>query len=173
MKMKILIGAVVALVLGYIFAAPYITVYQMKTAAKSHDGEALSECVDFPMLRQSMKDQMNAMLGKEMAKEVAEDNPFAALEAAFGGMIVEKMVDAYVTPAGITELMKGEKQYSEGVVGNTGTGTSSEPFPNASMSYESFSKFSIITKNSESGDQVKFVLRRRGMGWKLTEIMLL
>ena len=167
--MKTKIDIVVFLVLGYVFAAPYITVYQMKAAAENHDGEALSEHVDFPTLRQALKDQMNVMLRKVT---VAEDNPFAVLGAAFAGIMVDKMVDAYVTPAGIIELMKGEKPDSENAGGDTTGQTPSEPFSDYSMSYESFSKFSIITRNSGSGKEVKFILRRRGIGWKLTEIML-
>ncbi|MCC6544716.1 MAG: DUF2939 domain-containing protein [Nitrospirae bacterium] len=166
------VGAVIVLVLGYILAAPYITVYQMKTAAESHNGEALSEHVDFPALRQSLKDQMNVMLGTVMAKETKRGNLFVAFGAAFAGMMVEKMVDVYVTPVGITELMKGDKTESEGPNGDTMVQAQSKPLFNASMSYESFSKFSITTRNSEPGKEVKFILRRRGMGWKLTEIII-
>ena len=171
--MKISIGAIAVLVVGYIFVAPYLTVYQMKVAAEKHDGESLSEYVDFPSLRQNLKDQMNTMLGKEMAKEVADDNPFAALGAAFGGMMVEKMVDAYITPSSITALMKGEKLDTK----KTGNGskelqTKPKPFGDVSMSYESFSKFSITMRDGESNDEAKFILRRRGIGWKLTEILL-
>ena len=50
--------------------------------------------------------------------------------------------------------------------------TNSEPFTDVSTSYESFSKFSITVKqNTDLADEVKFVLRRRGIGWKLTEIL--
>ena len=169
--MKIGLGVVVVLVLGYMFATPYITAYQMKTAGESRDGEALSEHVDFPALRQNLKDQLNVILGKEMAKEV-EDNPLAVFGVAFGGVIVEKLVDAYVTPVGITELMKGKKPDSDNADGDTTRQTSSEPFSDVSMSYESFSKFTIATRDSESGEEMKFILRRRGMNWKLAEIML-
>ena len=48
---------------------------------------------------------MNAMIMKEMAKDEMKDNPFAALGAAFGGVMVDKMVEAYVTPTGITGLI--------------------------------------------------------------------
>jgi hypothetical protein len=168
-KGKVIIGVVVFLAAAYVAAAPYITVYQMKTAAENRDGEALSEHIDFPSLRQSLKDQINAMFMKEMAKE-AKDNPFAALGAAFGGAMIDKTVDAYMTPAGIIELMQDEKPDPEsGGEGSSGS-SSREPFSNASMSYESLSKFVITVK--DDGEEVKFVLRRRGIGWKLTEIIL-
>jgi len=169
-KGKVIVGVVVLLAVAYVAAAPYITVYQMKTAAENRDGEALSEHIEFPSLRQSLKDQMNTMFMKKMAKE-AEDNPFAVLGTAFAGVMIDKMVDAYVTPAGITELMRGKKPDTKsGGEGSSGS-SSQEPFSNASMSYKSLSKF-VITVKDDSGEEGKFVLRRRGIGWKLTEIIL-
>jgi len=169
-RTKVIVVAIAIIVAVYIFAAPYITVYRMKNSADNHDGEALSEHVDFPALRQSLKDQMNAMFAKEMAKE-AEDNPYSALGAVFGGVMVEKMVDAYVTPAAITEFMKGKPDPNQ-ADDSSSSNPSSDPFANASMSYESFSKFSITIIDEESSKEVKFILRRKGIGWKLTEIML-
>ncbi len=172
MKMKIGIGAGVVLVLGYVFATPYITAYKMKVAAETQDGEALSEFVDFPALRQSLKDQMAVMLRKEMAEEVIEGNPLSAIGTAFGSMIVKGIVDEFVTPAGLMQLMKGRKPDSETYGGEATGQTPSDPFSDTSMSYESFSKFSIITRDRESDVEVKLILRRRGIQWKLTEVIL-
>ena len=169
---KIILGIIVVIAVGYIFATPYITVYQMKVAAENQDGEALSEHVNFPVLRQNLKDQLNAQLGVVMAQEAMDDNPFTAIGAAFGGILVGKMIDVYVTPAGIIELMKGESPDTESTGGSTEKRTPSEPFANVSMSYESFSKFSVTIKlNTELAEEVKFNLRRKGIGWKLTEIL--
>ena len=174
-KMKIIGGVIVIFVVGFLFAAPYITVFQMKSAAEKHDGEVLSKYIDFPVLRESLKDQMNVMFEKEMPEE-EEDNSLSAIRTALVGKIaekmVDKMVDAFVTPAGITELMMGEKPNSGSESSSSNHDSSSEPFANASMSYESFSKFSVTIKDDESNEETKFILRRRGIGWKLTEIML-
>lgn len=168
-KGKILtaIGALFAI---YVAAAPYITVYQLKSAAESRDGEALSERIDFPSVRQSLKDQINAMFMKEITKDGMKDNPFAALGAAFAGVMVDKMVDAFVTPAGITQLMSGEKpKTTEGE--ESASNSVRKPLSDASMSYESLDKFVVKVKGN-SGEEGKFVLRRRGFGWKLTEIII-
>ena len=140
MKKMIIGGGVIgALILFYIFASPYLTVYQMKNAAENQDGEALSEYIDFLTLRRSLKDQINVMIGKEMAKEAMNDNLFAYLGAAFGTILVEKIVDTYVTPAALMELMEGEKLESkESRQGSTVRRDSPKPFANASLSYESF-----------------------------------
>ena len=165
------IRIIVILVAGYIFAAPYITVYQMKIAAENHDGEALSEHIDFPSLRQHLKDQLTVQLAAEMTQEEMDDNPFTAIAVTFGGMLVGKVIDTYVTPAGIMELMNGEDTDTENT-SSLETDTSLEPFANVSMSYESFNKFSVTVKQTQSDEDVKFNLRRKGIRWKLTEILL-
>ena len=172
MKFKIGFGAGVVLVLGYVFATPYITAYQMKVAAEARDGEALSEFVDFPALRQSLKDQMGGMLFKEMSEGVKEGNPFSAIGTAFASMIVKGVLDAYVTPDGLMELMKGRKPDSESNGGEATGQPPSGPFSDISLSYDSFSKFSIITRDHATDMEVKFILKRRGIQWKLTEVIL-
>lgn len=155
----------------YVAAGPYITVHKMRVAAEKRDGEALSEHIDFPSVRQSLKDQMNALFAKEMAEdEEMRDNPFAALGAVFAGVVVDRVVDAYVTPAGITLLMSGERPEIEEDRG-TDIGDDRGPFRNASKSYESHDKF-VVRIEAETGEETKFVLRRQGISWKLTDIVI-
>lgn len=170
MSKRVIIAVVGVLFAIYIAAAPYITVYQMKSAAERYDGEAFSEFIDFPSVRQSLKDQMNAMIISEMAKDEMKDNPFSVLGAAFGGIMVDKMVEAYVTPAGITQLMSGEKPKP---LEGAGAGSSSGRnfLSDATMSYESLDKFVLKVKGG-TNEEGKFILRRHGIGWKLTEIII-
>jgi hypothetical protein len=113
---------------------------------------------------------MNARLTKELSGEKLKENPFAVLGAAFAGVMIDKALDAYVTPAGITQLMAGNKldEKSDKVADDN---FSNDPFQNSSMAYESTRKF-VINVKDEAGESVKFVLRRNGMDWKLTEIIL-
>jgi len=185
-KLKVVVGVVASVVAIYVLASPYITVHLMKSAAASHDGEALARYIEFPSVRQSLKDQMNAMFAKKMAEDKeAQANPFAAFAMAFSGVIVDKAVDAYVTPAGITQLMEGEKpqpgagqpvaekasQPAAGAGGGDTETTERGPLAGASMSYESFDRFVVKVRN-EDGKEGEFVLSRRGIGWKLTDIII-
>jgi hypothetical protein len=162
-KVIAVIGTLFAI---YMAAAPYITVRQMQSAAERHDAEALSEYIDFPSVRQSLKDQINAMLMNEVTKAPIKGNPFAALGTAFGGAIVDKMVDTYVTPAGITQLMAGVKPKPT----EDGSPTR-ERLYDSSMSYASLNKF-VVKVKSNAGVESILILRRRGIGWKLTEIVI-
>ena len=174
-KGKVVLGIAAGFFMLYVGAAPYITLYQMKSAADRQDGEALSEHIDFASVRQSIKDQMNAVFAKNMTKDAElKSNPIAAFGAALAGMMVDKMVDAYVTPAGITQLMAGEKplpQARQGEEASGGTARKRKSLSEASMSYESLDKFVVILK-ANNGGEGKFVLRRRGLSWKLTDIII-
>lgn len=172
MKWRFVLLSGVLLILGYLFATPYITAYRMKVAAENQDGEALSELVDFPALRQSLNDQLDGKFRQKMVKDIIEGNPLSAIGTAFGSRIVRRMVDKYVTPDGIMKLMKGRKPDSEGD-GNEASGQKpSGPFSDISASYESFSTFAIIARDHEFDLEVKLIFWRRGIEWKLSEIIL-
>ena len=108
-KGKVALVVAVGALTIYVVAAPYITVHQMREAAKRRDGESLSEYIDFPSVRQSFKDQLNAKFAKAVSEDKEmSDSAFAPLGMAFAGVVIDKMIDVYVTPAGITQLMAGE-----------------------------------------------------------------
>jgi len=86
------------------------------------------------------------------------------------------MVDVFVTPAGITQMMAGEEPKPDPNNTSAEPATPSEdadrkPWADAIMGYESLNKFVVKIKN-EKGGESKFVLRREGIGWKLTQIMI-
>lgn len=174
-KGKVFLGIAAGLLAIYVAAGPYIVVQQIRSAAEERDGEALSEHVEFPSVRQSIKDQVNAEFAKQMVEDQSmRDNPFAALGAAFAGVMVDKMVDAYITPAGITRLMAGEKPAQNSTIpgGEEQGQPDRKPLADAAMAYESLDKFVVKVKNEEGGEG-RFILRRRGfVDWKLTEIIV-
>ena len=51
-------------------------------------------------MREDLKDQLNMKLGREMVKEM-DDNPFAVLGGMLVGVLVNKMVDTFMTPTGL------------------------------------------------------------------------
>jgi hypothetical protein len=171
-KVKLISGVAAVLIGGYVVAAPYITVYQMKVAAEKQDGESLSEHIEFPTLRQDLKDQLNVMFASKLANDKEmKNNPFAGLATLLVGTFVDKAVDSYVSPAGVTKLMMGEKIEVKPDSNDASNLSKEEPFKDAHMGYESLHKF-VISTEMQPGKKVKFVLRRRGIDWKLTEIKL-
>jgi hypothetical protein len=172
-RRKIVVSILAIIFAIYVVAAPYITVHQMRDAAKQRDGEALSEHIDFPSVRQSIKDQLNAKFAKAVSEDKEmSDSALAPLGMAFASVVIDKAIDVYVTPAGIAQLMAGENlQPDTDREGGRHDSADREPLSEASMSYEAISKFSVRVKN-EDGEEVKFVFRRRGIGWKMTDIII-
>ena len=91
----------------------------------------------------------------------------------FASKLVEDMVDTFVTPSGLANLLEGKKPLqSEGSEQSPGSGTPRlEPFKNARYTYDSTSKFSLWVKDGNGGE-IRFVLTRDGLAWKLSNIVL-
>lgn len=169
-----IIAAVGVLFGVYVAAAPYITVHQIQAAAENRDGEALSEHIDFPSVRQSLKDQVNAAFMTEMTTHNSMNGSApAAMGAILAGVVVDRLaeqfIEAYITPAGITRLMAGKQSDTDGQ--DSDENPVCRPLSDGSMSYESLYKF-VVRSGGEASGECKLILRRRGIGWKVTEIMI-
>ncbi|HKT63637.1 DUF2939 domain-containing protein [Burkholderia sp. 22313] len=103
----IVVLAVAALVaIGYAYASPYVALGRLKSAIDARDAQAVSEYVDFPSLRISLKQQVTAELMRRI-DAVKKDNPFAVIGALIGSALIGPLVDAYATPEGVAALMSG------------------------------------------------------------------
>lgn len=178
---SIVLVPIAALVLAYAIAAPWITVHQIKTAAQTRDGQALAEHVDFASVRQSLKDQINAVVLHKMGGGDGQAlNPLAVLVAPLAGALVDKTVDAYVTPAGVAQLLAGREPAAAPATPSPAPGSARAPVPanngaaqplaDASMGYRSINRF-VVTTHGKAGE-TQFVLARQGLSWKLAEIIL-
>ncbi len=162
-------ASALALLLLYLAAAPYVTAYRLKAAAERHDADVLARLVDFPLLRQNLKDQMAHRVARELGADL-DANPLAALGVGLGGLLAEAAVDAYVTPEGVIELMRGRVQY-QAADGERPRRERTTPFAHVSMSYAGLNSFQIIVLD-DTGPDRRFVLSRQGLHWRLTNIVL-
>lgn len=170
MKLWIVVGVVVGLLcagLLYAIASPYVVVNTLQQAVTNNDADTLVEYVDFPLVRQHMKDQLNATMLQNMM-ESESDNPFAAFGLVLGGALVEQMVDTLVTPAGLIQLMqRGEidpQAPAEPVAGNDTT---------VEMAYQSWERFAVMITSTTTGNTTTVILQRNGLWeWRVTEIRL-
>lgn len=92
--------------LGYGYASPYIALNNLKAAADARDAAALSEYVDYPALRVSLKQQVGEMLQQRMEAAHAS-NPLMLFGAMIGNALIGPLVDAYATPEGVAALLSG------------------------------------------------------------------
>ncbi len=157
--------------LGYIAASPYITVDQIKTGIDEQDSESLAQNIDFPVLRKNLKEQLNAQVMKKTTSEL-KNNPFGALALGFASTLVDGMVDSFITPSGLASLTEGKKpSRTESSDSKASSGAQrQEPFKDARYSYDSANSFSVWVQDLE-GKEIRFVLLRYGINWKLTNII--
>lgn len=97
----LLIAILIAAYIGY----PYLTLYWLDQALLTDDKQALESIVDFPQVRADLKSEVkDAVIGK--ADEKAEKRPIlgtigAALAELIAPPVVDKTVDAMVTPESV------------------------------------------------------------------------
>ena len=162
---------------AYVYATPYITLWNMRSAFVNKDAKAFCSYIDFPVFRENFKAELNAKMMSEMTKnKELQDNPFAGLGLMMAPAIINNMVDAFVSPAAIERLM------NEPTPSGEDAGKPSSPFKgfgensdmDVSTGYESFSEFTVDTVSKTNPAQgVKIVLERRGLfSWQLVNIKL-
>lgn len=111
MKKFLGIAGAAFLVGGAAYAgSPYLAASNLKDAAISGDADQLEAKVDFPAVRESLKSQISAALTQKMNSDPdMKDNPFAGLGMMMIPAIVDKAVDVYVTPDGLSAMVQGNK----------------------------------------------------------------
>jgi hypothetical protein len=166
--------AVLAALLAYTAAGPYLAINAIREAVKTEDSRALAKQVDFPALRSSLKAQLNDRLVRQAGPE-AQSSLFGAFGLRLATGLVGGAVDAMVTPSGLGALMEGRKVWNRGsgIAPPSRSDTSQQPDPlrDAVQRYESPSRFTA-TVHDDSGRPIVFVLSRDGLRWKLSDIRL-
>ncbi|HEE6180586.1 TPA: DUF2939 domain-containing protein [Acinetobacter baumannii] len=170
---KKILGSVVALVIaivGYLYASPYLVLNSIKTAAQNGESEKVSQYIDYPSVRQSFKDQINAMMMKEMANQ--KDDGFAALGAMLASTMADKMIDGIVTPEGMTLMLKGKnlKDAEQDSQDTQTAETQEQPKPEYEAGYTSMNDFEVVIKDQDQSKQVKVLMARDGLSWKIHKI---
>lgn len=170
---KKILGAIIALVVvicGYLYATPYIVLNSIKKAAQAGDSDTVSKYIDYPSVRQSLKDQMNAMMAKELINQ--DNDGFAALGAMLASTMVDKMVDGFVTPEGMTLMLKGKNlKGAEQDSRDTQTAENEEkPKPEYEAGYTSMNDFKVVIKDQDQSKEVTVLMARDGFSWKIHKI---
>ena len=164
--MKKIVSLCILIFLAYFFAGPFIALHGLREALITQDKGSLEHYVDFPILRNNIKDQLNAQMAANAMKEL-DDNPFGAAAAGFASLIVDGMVDRFLTPSGVAVLLSGQRaDRSESSSNNRGL---TEVLDDVSFSFASHDRFIINIANDE-GANVTATLKREWLSWRLTDI---
>src|ERR1043166_8291103 len=78
-------------------ASPYVSFWRFRAAVQSRDAAAINSRVDFPAIRASLKRQLVTRFAKHTDSHKRWGN--------LGPTLIDAIIDAYVTPEGITALL--------------------------------------------------------------------
>lgn len=169
MKKTIAISSIALVILAFGFAAigPFLTIYAIKDSLSTSDAKNIRKYVNFPVLRQNIKGQLGTVL-TDRVSDALGGSPLGAVVSDLSANLADRMVESFVTPAGLQALMSGRDPAS---IDTTDDNTSeNQELSNASFNYDSHDQFSIYF-DGYNGKQVRIILEREGLDWQLTNIL--
>ena len=176
-KLQVSIIAIVLLIFTFVYTSPYLAIYQIRQALKNEDSAALAAYVDFPSVRQGIKDQLNTELVKKFPEHAqASEGGFAA----FGALLASSMVDVMVSLQGIAMLLQGKKlkeslpfqAQPEQSEQQTQAGEQAKEKLSYRGKYQSFNRFTVEIHHPQKQPPINVILQRQGLSWKVTQIVL-
>lgn len=176
-KYFVVVGAVVLLAVGAYLLSPFWAIHKLRKAAEAKDAVYITDSVDFPSFRESLKGALSAQMAKEAAAS-QDEGGFGALGAAFGAMMVGPLVDALVTPEAVIGLMQGKDLgtvsggAAAGGAPDESSGQEQLNEVSTSMRYEGLNRF-VVSATDEDKKAANLVFQRHGLfSWKLSGIRL-
>jgi len=170
--LRLLIGLVFVALLGlagYVATGPYRTLNGLQVAITQGDAAALSQYVDFPTLRQNLKDQLNASANSRI-NTALPNGIVSQIAGGIASSVVDATVDSLVTPVGLNRLLAGAAVISSNFLDNSGP-TLQQRLENGRRSFESLNTFTL-TFASAAGSELVVVLTRSGLDWQLTNVRI-
>jgi len=169
------LAAVVALVAAWA-AAPVLAGQGLIRAARAGDAHKLETLVDFPSLRQSLKEELNAELVARMRRDPdLSRDALGGIGLMLAPMLLSGAVDTFVTPEMVAEM----------VVTAEAPDPTREPDPapadeeerdgddiHQSWGYRDLNHFAVtLTDRDRPDQQLALILERRGLfTWKLAAV---
>jgi hypothetical protein len=154
------------------FVWPYYSAAALVQALRTSDRAQLEQRIDWPTLRQGLRDDLNAYMLKASADASSKDNPGAGFAAVLGPLIVDRMIDAYVTPAGLVALLSGSKPTADGTNVAAPPATKSVDLHNVRYAFFAGLTTFRVDMAGEDGPGTVTLLFRWSGHWRLSRIFL-
>lgn len=172
-KWLALVIVVLVLLAGWIAAGPFLAINGIRQAVKAQDAAALSEYIDFPAVRTSLKQQVDDYVVRRAGADL-QSSLLGSIALQLASGATDGIVDMMATPAGLAAVMEG-RNFWHRVSGQRSsenpyaTAPARDPLEGAKYRYESPFRFTATLDNAD-GEPVVFVLTRNGFAWKVTEV---
>ena len=143
----------------------------LKDAAKSGDRDRLEQVVDFPAVRENLKSDLSARIVKAASTDSSGNEFAAGLAALLGPAVIDRMVDAMVTPDGLAELLRrGTIKFPN----HAGEAAIDDKKPlQVTSGYRTLDRFRVVLTRGDDLERSGFALtmERRGLfSWRLIRI---
>ena len=153
----------------FLFYQPHLTMYRIIVAAKSGDDLALQEVVDFPAVRAHLKASFTQHVVQQTLASDNAGNPFAALGVLFAQKLTDTMVDAMVTPAMLSQVLRNAVTV-EGQEAPADWQVLMRILTRLPGRYVNASTYVLETKSVKDQSPIRFVLQRSFISFRVTRI---
>ena len=171
-----LIVGLVALAAISFFAAPGVAFFAMRSAAETNDAAGLARLVDYGALRQSLRPQLEGNPAALAPAPSFMEDPIGAVRRQIEQAATPQApdVEAYLTPAALAALTRGEGRYASQRTGDPlpspDVTTTGGPIPTPVYWGMNRARMSVA---DEGGSETIFTFERKGpFEWKLVHIGL-
>jgi hypothetical protein len=182
----LIVIAVIA-ALGLIFASPYIALNNLKRAADARDAQTVNQYVDFPALRDSLKQQIAGLLTRRL--DADDSSKLATIGAVIGVTLIGPLVDSYATPDGVAALLNGmpprgnpgehppeaaaQTPASPAGADNANNNAAPPAERQTSAGYRGLNEFVVTYRRGDGDAHYSAIFQREGLfTWKLAAIDL-
>ena len=133
----------------------------MLEATNDQNAEKLIRYIDFPAVRDSIKDQLKKLLKLEMPRDLQKVILLAISDPQPKTLEVEEMIDLVITDKSLKALLVNMKNKEAGL---------DRLLSEVTMGWRGFNEYTVTVKR---GREVKFILTRNKLiFWKLTAVVL-
>ena len=196
MKFKSLVAVALVVLLGlaaYWYWSPFLALRQLQTAARNGDADEFNRHVDYPRLRESLKDQFSTLVAQKLGAQKDSGNPLATLGNMIGLGLVNQLVDVMVRPETVMAAMSHGRLAQPAPAPTPGTapgntapenspppveGTQADNKPRWIIDRQGVNRMTAFAVDPAKLDQpnaerLGLVFERSGfVDWKLTEIRM-
>jgi TonB family protein len=165
-------------ILGWTYLSPYLALDHLKQALEAGDRDSLNESVDFPALRSSLREQLNAQMVASFLLDNKDANAFSVLGAALARGMVNALIDQYVTPEVAAAIIQhkrvdGPPLLTE-AVNRYSQANAKDNLVKISWNYQSINRFDVrLSLKDDKAEAITLIFLRSGLAnWRLSDIRL-
>lgn len=169
----LIIGSVVLLGAGAYALSPWWALAGLAQAAKEKDAAGLERYVDFPRLRADLAGQLKDATARAL-DEQGGDATLDQAGRALGGMMVDRVVDRLVSPAGVAKLIRRALDLKSAVPHEhaSRTGVARRVHERAHLEWTGLSAVRVVFVHPDGRVITTGRLEREGLHWRLVGLVI-